>query len=87
MEAVDVLIGLLLGIIVIEVLRAILGEIGRRKDIILTDPTKEVTKQLYCPSCGSTDYTFEEVTTLPWIKGEDRYCRCNKCGMQFGDGK
>lgn len=92
METTDVLIGLLLGIIISLVLRAILGEIGRRKSIVLDDPTDdkdylEIVKALKCPDCGSTDYRFAEVTDLSWIPGEDRYCICNKCGRQFGDEK
>ena len=92
METIDVLIGMLLGIIITLVLRAILGEIGQRKSIVLDDPTDDkdslvIVKTLRCPDCDSTDYRFAEVTDLPWIPGEDRYCICNKCGRQFGDGK
>ena len=60
--------------------------------IVIDDPTddedyQEIVKQLKCPRCFSTDYRFEEVSNLPWIQGEDRYCICNKCGQVFGDRK
>lgn len=88
----DVLVGLLLGIITTLVVLYILGEIQRRKSIVLDDPTDdddymEIVKKLRCPECGSDNYRFAEVTELPWIPGEDRYCICNRCGRQFGDGK
>lgn len=92
MEPVDVLIGLLLGILLVFIYNAILGEVTRRKSIVLDDPTDDkdyldLVKKLRCPECGSSDYRFAEVTDLPWIAGEDRYCICNRCGRQFGDGK
>jgi len=88
----DILVGLLLGIIITLILLYIMGELRRRKNIVLDDPTDDedyldIVKKLKCPECGSDDYRFAEVTDLPWIKGEDRYCICNRCGRQFGDGK
>ena len=92
MEAVDVLVGLLLGVIFTIILLYTLEELRRRKSIVLDDPTDnpdylEIVKKLHCPECGSTDFHYAEVTSLPWVAGEDRYCICNKCGRQFGDGK
>jgi len=92
METTDVLVGLLLGVIITLVLLYALEEFRRGKKVVLDDPTDdaeylEIVKKLRCPECGSDDYEFSEVTTLPWIVGEDRYCVCNRCGRQFGDGK
>ena len=88
----DVLVGLLLGVVLTVLVLYILEAIRRRKSIVLDNPTDdsdymEIVKKLKCPDCGSSDYQFAEVTTLPWITGEDRYCICNRCGRQFGDGK
>lgn len=63
-----------------------------QKHIIIDDPTDdpeylEIVRRLHCPDCGSTDFRYTEVTELPWIQGEDRYCICNRCGKPFGDGK
>ena len=89
---IDVLVGLLLGVILTLIILYILEELKRRENIVLDDPTddeeyQDIVKQLKCPGCYSTDYRFEEVSDLAWIQGEDRYCVCNKCGRRFGDGK
>lgn len=87
MNGIDVVIGLLLGILITFMSIRYLEEFNKRKDVIPDEDYKKIDKKLCCPECGSVDYQFAEVTGLPWIPGEDRYCICNRCGRQFGDGK
>lgn len=87
MNGIDVVIGLLLGILITFMSIRYLEEFNKRKDVIPDEDYKKIDKKLRCPECGSVDYQFAEVTGLPWIPGGDRYCICNRCGRQFGDGK
>ena len=88
----ELVAGLLLGIILTMISLYLYQMWHGGNEIVLDDPTDdedflEIVNKLKCPECGSDDYKFAEVTDLPWIEGEDRYCICNRCGRQFGDGK
>lgn len=88
----ELVVGILLGVIITMLSLYVYWMWHGGNEIVLDDPTDdedflEIVNKLKCPECGSDDYKFAEVTDLPWIKGEDRYCICNRCGRQFGDGK
>ena len=88
----DILAGILLGVIITLIALYTYWTWRESKTIVLDDPTDDedylaLHHKLRCPGCDSYDYRVVEIDDLPWLKDEDKYCICNRCGRQFGNEK